>query len=241
MLGRSLGLLAAVTLVAAACGSSADDAAEVATLEDENVATLTDSADAAVIPDEDAPETDPEQAALAFSQCMRDEGLDFPDLGVDAEGNINLREGFQAVDRSDENFRDAMTACQGELAAGGFGGGRREALDSPQLQDGLVAFSDCVRDEGFDVGDLTLGAPGGGNGNQAGGANANQADGGDADGDGPAEGRREGGFGDRTSRIAGQLGLDPEDPAVIEVMDLCSPVLDEAFAAAGVTPGGGRG
>ena len=251
-LSRWLPLLGAFALLAAACGGSDDNEADVAvaTLEDSQVATLTDSADAAVMQDEDAPETDPEEAALAFSQCMRDEGIDFPDLAVDAEGNINLREGFENIDRDDESFREAMEACQDELAAGGFGGGRRAALDSPELQDGLVAFSDCVRDEGFDVGDLTLGQrPGAGNGAAAGdgqAANADQAtedgdDGETADGGGPAQGQREGGFGDRSARFAQQLGLDPEDPAVAEAMELCSPILDEAFTAAGVTGRGANG
>lgn len=242
---RFLPLVAAIALVAAACGGEDEAEVAVATLEDTNVATLTDSADAAVIPGEDAPETDPEEAALAFSQCMRDEGIDFPDLAVDAEGNINLREGFESIDRDDESFRDAMGVCQDELAAGGFGGGRQQALDSPELQDGLVAFSDCIRDEGFDVGDLTLGqGPGAGNGPGAGqGANTDQAAAeGETDGDGgPAQGQREGGFGNRSARIAGQLGLDAEDPAVVEALELCNPILDEAFTAAGVAGRGANG
>lgn len=238
-LGRSIPLLAAFCLLAAACGGGDAADAGVATLEDNDVATLTDSADAAVVPDEDAPETDPEEAALSFSQCMRDEGIDFPDLSVDAEGNIDLREGFQDVDRGDESFREAMDVCQDELAAGGFGGGRQEALESPELQDGLILFSDCVRDEGFDVGDLTLGqGPGAGNAGANTGQPADGTEDGAEGGDGPAQGQREGGFGNRTARIAEQLGLDPEDPAVIEVLDLCNPILEEAFTAAGVAPRG---
>ena len=36
-------------------------------------------------------ELEPEEAALEFSQCMRDEGItDFPDLGIDGNGNIDI-------------------------------------------------------------------------------------------------------------------------------------------------------
>lgn len=219
-------IASALVLVAAACGSSGSD--DVASLVSNDVATLSGAADAATIPDEDEPETSPEAAALAFSQCMRDEGIDFPDLAIDAEGNIQLREGFTAVDRSDESVREALQTCQPELAAGGFGGGRRAALQSPEVQDGLVAFSDCIRDEGFDVGDLTLG--------QGPGAPGGQQPGQGGDGDGPAAGQRQGGFGNPSNRIAQQLGLDLDDPVVEAALDTCSPILEDVFAGLG---GGG--
>ncbi|MGI9598703.1 MAG: hypothetical protein ACR2QK_21240 [Acidimicrobiales bacterium] len=223
----------ALTLAATACGTSGEGD-EVASLQTEEVATLADAADAAVIPDEDGPEADPEEAALAFSQCMRDEGLDFPDLSVDAEGNIDVREGFESIDRSDASFRTAIDACRDELANGGFGGGRRQAFESPEVQDGLVAYSDCIREKGFDVGDLTFGQGAGAPGQ---GAGAGAADG-DGEGTGPAEGRRQGGFGNITNRLAQQLGLDPEDPDVVAALDACQPVLDEAFAGTALGDGG---
>lgn len=246
--------LLALTLVAAACGSTDSDA--VASLEESEVATLEDAALAAVRTDEDASETNPEDAALAFSQCMRDEGVDFPDLAVDAEGNIDLRAGFENIDRNDETFQEARTECQSELAAGGFGGGRRQALTSTEVQDGLVAYTDCIRDEGFDVGDLTLGQGPGGTGNGDGTANgtandaandaanadaAGGAEAADGDGGGPQAGRRQGGFGDPNNRLAEQLGLDPEDPETAAALELCEPVLEEAFAAAGLGQAAGPG
>lgn len=242
----------ALSFIASACGSAAADDGEQAAAD--GVATLEDTIVAEVVDGESGDgeaEASPEEAALAFSQCMRDEGIDFPDLGVDAEGNISIREGFEAIDVRDESVRDAREACQDELAAGGFGGGggRQAAFESPEVQDGLIAFSDCVRNEGFDVGDLTLGqgqgGPGQGQNNggaQNDGVAADDAEAAaDGDGDGPPEGRREGGFGDRNARLATQLDLDPEDPAVVEAIETCSPIIDEAFAAVGFTPGNGNG
>ncbi len=228
-ISRTLPVVVALAFLMAACGSS-DSGDDVASLEDDEVATLQDAADAAVIEDEDEPEVAPEDAALAFSQCMRDEGLDFPDLSIDAEGNIDLREGFESIDRSDESFQEALGVCQGELANGGFGGGRRAAFESEEVQDGLVAYSDCIRDQGFDVGDLALGQGAGAPG--AGGQGAGQGGQGDQDGDGtgPAQGQRQGGFGNIANRLAQQLGLDPEDPEVTAALETCQPVLDQAFA-----------
>ncbi|MEM8926442.1 MAG: hypothetical protein AAGD35_23295 [Actinomycetota bacterium] len=249
-INRPHALIAVVAVLLLGACSNGDQASadEVATLQDE-VGSLGDAADAATVDDQTS-DLSADEAALAFSACMRDEGLDFPDLAVDADGNIALQEAFQSVDRGAEGFRAAMDACSDLLGQAGFGG-RREAVQSPEVQDALLAFSDCVRDEGFDVGDLTLGG-GPGGGGQGGGGNAAgqaQADGeGGADGDGgadgeggPAQGRRGAGFGNRGARIADNLGLDYEDPAVQEAIDGCMPIIDEAFTAAGIGGGPGGG
>ena len=126
---------------------------------------------------------------------MRGEGIDFPDLSVDADGNIELRDAFQSIDPGAEGFREANEACQEILQQAGFGGGRRQAAESPELQDALLEFSQCLRDAGHDVGDLTLGLPGG----PAGGGGGQGAP--EGGGDGPAQGgeaqggQRQPGFG----------------------------------------------
>ncbi len=227
---------ACVLLLAACSGCEADGSSEVATLQSGDEA-VGDAADAAVRTEtEPAGDLAPDEAALQFSQCMRDQGLDFPDLSVDAEGNIQMREAFQAVDPQAEGFREAIDACGAVLQQTGFGGGRRQALDDPAVQDALLEFSQCVRDAGYDVGDLTLGGPG------PGGSPAGQnPDDGQAAGAGPGQGQgqRQGGFGNRTARFAEQLGLDPDDPDVQETLESCSPIIDEAVSGAGVGPGRG--
>ncbi|MEL6985262.1 MAG: hypothetical protein AAFO29_22710, partial [Actinomycetota bacterium] len=179
-------------LLLGACSDGDDEAAaEVATLQ--AVETGGAAADAAVRTGDGLEDLDPDEAALEFSQCMRDEGLDFPDLSVDAEGNIELREAFQTVDRQSEGFQEAFDGCGEILQATGFGGGRREAQESPEFQDALIEFSACVRDEGYDVGDLTLG--GQGPGGNAGGADDAAGDDTIDGADDPAEGADEAGAG----------------------------------------------
>ncbi len=233
-------VLASVALAASACG--AGDEAE-ASAADSGVASIDD----VVTTDDEAAEADTElaadEAALAFSACMRDEGLDFPDIGVDAEGNLNLREAFgeTGVDPRSAEFQAGMEACGEFVAAAGFGGGggRAALADNTEVQDALVAFSECLRDAGYDVGDLTLGGPG-----QAGqGQGQGQAPDGDGQqaGQGPGQrGEGEGGFGDRNARFAAQLGLDIDDPDVAADIESCIPILDTALAEAGVGGPGGQ-
>lgn len=226
-------LVVAMVFIAAACGSSSPAAvAEVASLETDTP-DLEDAADAATIAgSETADDLAPDEAALQFSQCMRAEGLDFPDLSVNAEGEIELREAFQSVDRDDESFQAAFESCGEVLQQAGFGGGRREALESTAVQDALLDFSACLRADGFDVGDVTLGGPG------AGGANGDGTDAGNdaAAGAGAGQqdqGRREPGFGNRAARFAENLGLDYDDSTVAEAVDGCMTIVDDAFSAAG--------
>lgn len=221
-----------LALLASACGSDAgaDESSGVATLADTTAAaeTATESA---------ATELSADEAALEFSTCIRDQGIDFPDIGVDADGNPELRDAFveAGVDPRDETFQTAMQSCVDILASAGFGGGGRAALaENAEFQDALVDFSECVRDAGYDVGDLTFGGPpqgdGAGDGPQVG------TDGGDP----PPRGERQDGFGDRAARIADQLGLDIDDPDVAATIDDCMPVIDTALANAGVGAPGGR-
>ena len=214
----------------AACGGEATDAStgdeEVASLEAETSTGVEEGGteDATLAADE---------AALAFSQCLRDEGIDVPDIGVDSEGNLALRDAFEDVDRTDTAFQDAVDECRDLLADAGFGGGGPGAFrNSTEFQDALLELSDCIRDEGFEeVGDLTVPAAG-----QDGAPPA----GGQGQGEGPGRGQGEGGFGDRATTIAERLGLDPEDPAVIAAMDTCLPILDTALADAGLAQPGGQ-
>lgn len=222
-------ILVPILLVAGAC--SADSAADeigVASLESDSGVALGDAAAAETL-DDSTEEADPEEAALEFSSCMREEGLDFPDLAVDAEGRLDLRSGFEGLDPRSDEFRSAMDVCQPIIASAGFGAGGRAALgENVEIQDALIEFSACVRDGGYDVGDLTLGGPGNAAEPPADGEAGNEQRG---------QGEGQGGFGDRSARLADQLGLDVEDPEVAAIIDGCMPIIDEAFTAAGIGQG----
>jgi hypothetical protein len=231
-------VVAVGALVLSACGAgsgspaAADNDNELATLEtaDEPDSAVSSAPEAAA-----ESELAADEAALALSECLRGEGIDIPDIGTDADGNIDLRGALADVAPGDGGFRDAIQACRETLDGVQFGGGRggRGAIaDNTEIQDAFLELSDCIRDNGFeDIPDLTFGGPGGGDG----GANAGQGDGTPpAGGQGPGQGNRDGGFGDRSTLIAERLGLDAEDPAVIEALDACLPILDQAFTDAGI-------
>jgi hypothetical protein len=228
--------LALLTLSACGGTTSTTDASSDDALANE-VASLDDSE---ALPDaQDAGSTlDADEAALEFSACLREQGLDVPDIGVDADGNVQVRDALDAVDRTDGSFRDAMDACADILADTGFGGGGGGPggglRDSVEMQDALVELTDCMRDQGFDEAtELTLGQPGGGqaaDGEAAGEPSADRQRG-QGEGQGPGQG-------DRTARFITQMGLDPEDPAVVEAMDVCVPIIDDAFTAAGIGQAG---
>lgn len=222
------GLAVPALLALAACGSGATDASdgadEVASLE----ATDEPAGEAGDGGDDGDTTLAADEAALEFSQCLRDEGLDVPDIGVDADGNIALRDAFQDINPRDGEFQDAFEVCGDLLEGVQFGGGRGALQDDTEFQDALIEMSDCIREQGFeDVGDLTVPQPG-----------QDGAPGGPAGG---GQGQGQGGFGDRGAIVAERLGLDPEDPEVIAAVDDCLPILDTALSDAGVPVGGGQG
>ena len=208
-------LLCVVALVASACGG--EDEAAASSGDDGGVATLAEPTDDGASADEPADAAlAADEAALEFSQCMRDQGLDFPDVGVDAEGNPDLRSSFleSGITPGSPEFQTGLEACGSILQSAGFGGGRGNLAEDPAVQDGLVEYSQCLRDEGLAVGDIQLGGG-------AQGANEGQA------GDGQARGQ--GGGVDRESRIAAFLGIDPDDPEVAAALENCGPILDGLF------------
>jgi len=138
----ALGLAA----VLAAC-SGADTGPGVATLEDPG---------ASASPVASTAPTDPQEAFLAFAQCMRDNGIDMPDPEiVDDAGGGNVGMAFKvggdagSVDK--EEFRAADAACKHFLAnvisdktTGGI---------SPEDEDKLLEFTHCMREHGIDMPD----------------------------------------------------------------------------------------
>ena len=190
-----------------------------------------------------------EDKALAFSKCMRDNGVQaFADPTVDADGNVQLfgrggpgsPAGDGATVLDDPEFDAARTACQSLLEGVTFGGGRGGFQNNVELQDAFVKFGDCLRAEGLEVGDLTFGrraVDGTGDGiNQGSGPAGVQEGLGGSRPDGPppagaADGQR-GPGGDPTARIARGLGLDTSDPAVAAALTTCQPILTDAFSSA---------
>lgn len=218
--------------------ASATDLAEDAVSADELAADVVEDTEAST-------DLTAEEAALAFSQCMRDNGFaDFPDPEIGANGQPNLRGAIQnaGIDFQSEEFQTTAATCRDEAGADNFGAGARGNGDArADIQENLLLYTQCLRDEGLDVGDIEFGGgPGAGNGGGNGAGN-----GGNGDGNGAGAGRAQGNGGagfDPSSRLARALDLDLEDPAVTAALEACEPVLEEAFAGfGGGAGGGGRG
>ncbi len=186
-----------------------------------------------------------EEQALAFAQCMRDNGVDFPDPTVDANGNLSFAGAFGQAQSGgfnpgDSSFRDAMAACRDLMNGLTLGGGRAGgAFDSSAIQEAMLTYTTCLRTQGLDVGDITFDGPGlRGNGSGSGSDARPTVE----PSGGPPAGVAQGG-GDPTSRFAEILGQDPTDPAWIAANAVCEPAFQEALTGAftGVTSTNGQG
>jgi len=106
---------------------------------------------------------DPETARLEFARCMRENGIDLPDPGSGgASGPITIGGNGPDV----EKMQDAMDACQEFL---GDAMGAPAEID-PEMQDKMLEFARCMRENGVDFADpefsggggrIQIGGPGG--------------------------------------------------------------------------------
>ena len=218
-------LLVVAPLVLAACGGGTSNASGVASLQDTDTAAVDDSsADTASADASSDGEADTEAQMLEFAQCMRDNGVDIGDPQVDADGRITFG-GFGGPggggDGADgggppEGTREAFDTCGDLLDGAQFGPGRGGPggdFDATELQDTLLEFAQCMRDNGIQMDDpdfSNFGTPG------------------DPPADGGGGGGRGGPFGD----------LDQSDPAVQAAMDACSDILGGFGPGGGGPPGG---
>jgi hypothetical protein len=138
--------IAAFALLVAACSGS--DSAGVASLEaTETTATEVSSDDAAA---------SDEETLLEFSACMRDNGIDdFEDPTFNADGTpeFSLRGTSSGSDADRDEMRAAFEACQDHLESLAFG---RGSIDVTEVEDTLVDFAACMRDNGYDMPDPDL-------------------------------------------------------------------------------------
>jgi hypothetical protein len=144
-------IVAAALLTGCGGGDDADPAAEVASLGTEPA----DDVEASAVPRSSVP-TDPEEAQLAFAECMREHGIDMPDPGQ-AEGGMMIQR--DASDGDQEEFEAAMADCERFLDAV-----RSEIADDPELQaemqEQMLEFTECMRDHGIDMPDPQFGDDG---------------------------------------------------------------------------------
>jgi len=191
--------MVAFGLLAAAC--SGGEASEVASLDTTDTTLAQESAVDAAVSDEDA--------LLEFSACMRENGAeDFEDPTINADGvpEFGLRSLGGEEDR--EVIEAAFEACQDHLEGLAFGPG---SVDFTEMEDSLVEFAACMRENGYDMPDPDLSNFGNGGG-----------------------GREEGG-----GLFGGQL--DRDDPDFISAMGECSYIFENLSFGRGGGPAGGGG
>lgn len=145
-MNRILIFLAALALLVAACSSS--DSAGVASLESTDTTTSDVSNDEA--------SADDEETLLAFASCMRENGAeDFEDPTLDSNGvpQFRLRGASTDPEADREVMEAAFEACQDHLESLAFG---RGSIDVTEVEDTLVDFAACMRDNGYDMPDPDL-------------------------------------------------------------------------------------
>lgn len=165
-------LLAVVALLAAACGGSGGSSG-IATLEQDEAALALDEGGAAIAegdtatPATSAEEMDPEEAMLAFTECMREQGIEMPDPEMDDGGNLGLSRPRRVMegDFDREEMMAAGEACRYLLEGMAQ---QFERPDQTEMQDQLLAYAACMRENGWDMPDPDLSSfepgsgPGGG-------------------------------------------------------------------------------
>ena len=144
---RHIALLVALTLVVGACTSESEPAAD-STIPSSDDLVTTDTA-AVSTTSTTLGRLGLEQATLEFTACLREQGIEAPDIRLDAQGRPVLDELLDRVDTSTPEFAEALRACAPILTRAG-------ALDlrsDPELQavivDQLQEFSECMRREGI--------------------------------------------------------------------------------------------
>lgn len=99
-----------------------------------------------------------EEIATLFTSCLRDEGLNTPDPVLNADGTVDwqaLRMSVQQDPKFIQGSRDArdkIEACRPFLEGANLSQ-RRAAEDEIELQDTLLEFAQCLREEGINVQD----------------------------------------------------------------------------------------
>jgi hypothetical protein len=90
-----------------------------------------------------------EEARLEFAECMRAHGVEMedpkPGQNIDVGGD------------KDPTTRKALAACNGKLGASGQ---ELSSEEEEELKEGALAFAQCMREEGIDMGDPKFPGPG---------------------------------------------------------------------------------
>ena len=136
-------LVTVIGLILVACRLDSNDVPSLRTAEDTQAEAPNAEAD---------PLLDNEAMMMAFTECLREHGIDVLDPVVDADGNVQKPEFAEGVDAKREDFGAAYEACAEHLEGLTF---ERKRVDVSEIVDQSVALAACLRDKGYDVDDPT--------------------------------------------------------------------------------------
>ncbi len=151
----NLALLIVLVLVLAACsGATGGSTASDGVAQAEGGSGSDAGADASGSP---GATKDPEEAMLAFAECMRENGVDMPDPDAGEGGGLMFRRdsddaGGGGPDFGSDDFRKAEAGCREHLEGAGLGPGGGGEL-SEEAEEAMLAFAKCMREQGIDMPD----------------------------------------------------------------------------------------
>ena len=128
-------LVSIIALTLAACGGG-DDASDVASLSGTEEAAAADKTQA----------LSDEEALIEFAACMRDQGMDFPDPVVDANGFPRFD--FEDPESIDQDAMFAAGEACRDLIEGVVLG--LVDFDSSEFNDTFLEYAACMRDQGIE-------------------------------------------------------------------------------------------
>ena len=141
-------LLSTLLVVVTACSSGETESTTdtIATLETTTPTTAAQSTTTTTEP------PSLEEVALDFTECMRDNGIDIPDITFDADGQPVISGALaEEFDLLDGEFQTALSNCRGIFAEAGEG---VELQLDPELiaevTDQLTEWAICMRDNGVE-------------------------------------------------------------------------------------------
>ena len=85
---------------------------------------------------------------VEFARCLRQNGVNVPD----PKPGDRLVDVIHGTDTSGGEFREAIAACQSKLPEQA-----RQRMNDPEMDDNMLRFAQCMRDNGVDMPDPTGG------------------------------------------------------------------------------------
>jgi len=131
---------------------------ELATISNIETAPMPRAADEDIPSNEGLQNLTDEEIMTRFADCLRSHGFEVPDPELNADGTINvmrLRQslgGNSSWNTRNEEARQAREKCLPILSNVSFARDRSQE-DEIALQDNLLKFSECLREEGLNASD----------------------------------------------------------------------------------------